>query len=82
MGYTTAGLQEMRIKSTLSKDLQMLTKEPAFQEKKIILDGYLLTTTELQEISDAKGMTWETLERDHRVLYQEGAYIQKILRTD
>jgi hypothetical protein len=63
------------------KELQILSEEAAFQEKKIVLDGYLLTTTELHEIADTKGMTRETLEHDHRVLYQEGAYLHKILRT-
>jgi hypothetical protein len=80
-GLHHGGLAGNEDKIEALKKLQTLSEEPAFQEKKITLDGYLLTTTELHEIPDAKGMTWEALEHEHRVLYQDGAYIHKIMTT-
>jgi hypothetical protein len=64
------------------KEIEEISRKGPFRDKKIALSGYILTETKLEEIPDAGDKTWETLERDYRVLHQEGAYIRKILATD
>jgi len=78
-GLHHGGLGGNQDKIEALKELQAVSEEAPFQNKKISLGGYLLTDTELKEIPGAEDKDWATLERDYRVLHQEGAYMQKIL---
>jgi hypothetical protein len=77
----SGGLAGNEDKIEAFKELQRLSREPTFHSKRITMAGYLLTETKLEDIHDAKGKSWITLERDYRVLLQEGNYIAKILKT-
>jgi hypothetical protein len=80
-GMHHGGLSGNEDKIEALKELQKLSSGPPFQSKKITMAGFLLTDTKLEQIPDARGKTWESLERDYRVLRQEGNYIAKILKT-
>lgn len=43
------------------------------------MDGFLLTQTEPHKIPDAGGKTKEQLEKDFRLLFQQGRYIERLL---
>lgn len=79
-GLHHGGLTGNREKIEALKALQGLSEETLFRDRKITMAGYLLTETNLKDISGAEDKDWPTLERDYRVLRQEGAYIRKILR--
>ncbi len=80
-GMHHGGLSGNEDKIEALKELRKLSSGPPFQSKKITMAGFLLTDTKLEQIPDARGKTWESLERDYRVLLQEGNYIAKILKT-
>lgn len=63
------------------RELERLAGSDAFQDKGIRVAGYILTETALQDIAGAENKTWTELERDYRVLRQEGQYIQKLLHA-
>ena len=80
-GMHHGGLSGNEDKIEALNELQRLSSDHAFQSKKITMAGFLLTDTKLEQISDARGKTWETLERDHRILLQESNYIAKLLHA-
>lgn len=59
-------------------ELKRLSNEKSFRRKDISLVGCLLTQTKLKDIPDARGRTWEDLEREYPIVRQEGDYISKI----
>ncbi len=59
--------------------LNELSQEPSFREKRISMDGYIVTRTKLEQIPNAQGKTWAELQKDYRVLHQSGTYIETIL---
>lgn len=81
-GMHHGGLGGNQEKIDALKELQELSKEAAFRTKKVTMAGCLLTQTELKDIPDARDKDWPTLERDYRVLRQEGAYISRILSLE
>jgi hypothetical protein len=78
-GMHHGGLSGNKDKIECFKELQELSKEPAFSKKKILLDGYILTNTELKKIPGAEDKNWSQLEEEFRILRQQGSYIEKLL---
>lgn len=78
-GLHHGGLAGNQDKIEALKELEHLSNEPSFRRKKIVMGGYLLTETRLEQIPDAKDKTWGDLEREHRILRQDGNYMEKIL---
>ncbi len=79
-GMHHGGLAGNQEKIEALKGLKELSAQMPFRKKRITMAGYLLTHTDLGEIPDARGKTWEELERDYRVLRQEGEYFAKIIQ--
>ncbi len=80
-GLHHGGLAQNREKIEALKALDSLSKQKVFRAKRITLDGYVVTPTKLEEIPGAEGKDWGELEREHRVLSQEGEYVEKLLAT-
>lgn len=59
--------------------LEGLGTQRDFQDKNIRLRGFLLTTTPLSQIADAVGRSTEELQDAYPLLFQEGAYLERIL---
>jgi hypothetical protein len=78
-GMHHGGLSGNKDKIEAFKELQDLSKEAAFSKKKILLDGYILTQTELKKIPGAEDKTWSQLEDEFKILRQQGSYIEKLL---
>ena len=78
-GMHHGGLSGNREKIEALKELENLSGEAPFRAKKITLDGYILTQSKIAEIPGAEDKDWSTLERDYRVLQQEGEYFEKLL---
>ncbi len=62
--------------------LAEVSRQPAFRSKKISMDGYVVTNTQLDQIPGAQGKTWAQLRQDYRVLRQGGSYMETILALD
>ena len=62
--------------------VKALSKNKAFRDKNLILDGFMLTRTDLSEIVDARGRSQEELEQQYPLLWQEGEYIRNILKIE
>ena len=62
------------------RELERLGQAETFRQRGVWAGGYLLTRTRLEDIPDAQGLSWAELEREHKVLRQEGDYIGKLLR--
>lgn len=75
----SGGLAGNQEKIDALKELQAVSSTPAFQRANVAMDGYLLTQTALTDIPGARGKTREQLERDSRLVFQEGNYVEKIL---
>ena len=73
------GISGNRDKIEAFHDLHGLSTEPSFKKKKIALDGYILTQTDLQKIPGAEDKNWSQLENEFRILRQQGGYIEKLL---
>jgi hypothetical protein len=80
-GLHHGGLEGNRDKFEALELLSKISSEGAFQEQSIVLDGFILTRTELSEIPDAKGRKWSDLEKDYRLIYQDdaGTYAYRLL---
>lgn len=65
------------------RELRALGDGPAFRDQDITLGGWLLTATKLEDIPDARGRSWEDLERGYPLLRQdaEGNYVAKVLEA-
>ncbi|MCB0206222.1 MAG: hypothetical protein KDH89_15495, partial [Anaerolineae bacterium] len=61
--------------------LRALSNQPEFREKKIRLNGFLLTTTPVDKIVDAEMRSEAELERTYPLLFQRGDYARKLLQT-
>lgn len=80
-GMHHGGLSGNADKIEALKELERLGQAEAFQQRRVLVDGYLLTRSELREIPGAEHMDWADLERDYKVLRQEGDYIQTLLHV-
>jgi hypothetical protein len=80
-GMHHGGLSGNREKIEALKELEDLSKEAPFRAKKITMDGYIVTQSKREEIPGAEDKDWPTLERDYRVLQQDGEYFEKLLRA-
>ena len=63
------------------KDLQSIRGEERFKKKKVKLDGFILTETELKNIPGAEHLTWNQMREQHKIVRQEGEYCGTVLRT-
>lgn len=61
--------------------LRALSQRAEFQTKKIHLSGFVLTSTPLNWIRDAVGKSKDDLEKEYPLVFQEGDYVKKIMRT-
>jgi hypothetical protein len=80
-GMHHGGLSGNREKIEALKELERLSGDAPFRARKITMDGYILTQSKIAEIPGAENKDWATLERDYRVLRQEGEYSEKLLRV-
>jgi type III restriction/modification enzyme restriction subunit len=78
-GMHHGGLSGNKDKIEAFNELQELSKETAFSKKKILLDGYILTQTDLKKIPGAEDKSWLELENQFKILRQQGSYIEKLL---
>ena len=75
----SGGLAGNQEKIEALKELEDISNTEPFRAKKIVMDGYLLTETDLHDIPDAKGKTKAQLEQEFRLVRQQGMYMEKIL---
>lgn len=61
------------------KDLREISKEEVFDEKKVQLDRFILTTTELSKIPGAEKLSWEKLKSAYGIVRQEGEYCEAVV---
>lgn len=61
--------------------LKDISSQHEFQNKRIHLEGYILTTTSVSQINDANGRSESQLEQEYPLVFQRGEYIAKILRS-
>ncbi|HSB69291.1 MAG TPA: DEAD/DEAH box helicase family protein [Candidatus Methylomirabilis sp.] len=81
-GMHHGGLSGNREKIEALMELVEISREALFRDKKITMDGYILTQSKLEEIPGADEMDWSALKRDYRVLRQEGDYFAEVLTTE
>ena len=80
-GLHHGGLSGNADKIAALKELERLGQADVFRQRRVLVDGYLLTRTELCKIPGAEQMNWAQLERDHKVLRQERDYIRTLLHA-
>lgn len=63
--------------------LRELSGKKPFKEKQIELDGYILAPSDssLDDISGAKDKTWDELEKEYPLLWQDGSYVARLFST-
>ncbi len=69
-GMHHGGLETDGPKIDCLRELEAVSKRKEFVKAKFSMDGFILTTTPLNDIRGAKGKTWEELERDYHVMEQ------------
>lgn len=79
-GMHHGGISGNKDKIEAFSELGDLSEEPAFKKKKILLDGYILTRTEIPKIPGAGDKNSSQLENEFRILKQQGGYVEKLLR--
>ncbi len=78
-GMHHGGLSGNKDKIESFKELEKLSTEPPFNKKRISLDGYILTATDLKKIPGAEDKQWSELEHEFKILRQQGSYMEKLL---
>lgn len=78
-GMHHGGLTGNQDKIEALKELRGLSEKPAFKAKNIVIDGYIVTNTDLKKIPGAEHKDWPTLAHEFRILRQQGDYVQKLL---
>jgi hypothetical protein len=80
-GLHHGGLEGNRDKFEALELLATISAEGAFLAQGVVLDGFILTRTELSDIPDAKGKKWPELEKGYRLIYQDdaGTYASRLL---
>lgn len=81
-GMHHGGLAGNRDKIEAFLELERLNESQEFRDAGLDVGGYLVTSSKLEEISDAfdRGLGWDDLARKYRVLRQAGNYVDTILR--
>ncbi len=69
-GMHHGGLETDGQKIDCLRELETVSKRKEFVKAKSSMDGFILTTSPLNDIRGAKGKTWEELERDYHVMEQ------------
>ncbi|MBL7173014.1 MAG: DEAD/DEAH box helicase family protein, partial [Desulfobacteraceae bacterium] len=80
-GLHHGGLSGNEDRFAALSQLRALNKIKSFQDKGLMLDGFMLTRTPLSEIVDAAGLSQGEIEEKYPLLWQEGDYIKKILTS-
>ena len=80
-GMHHGGLSGNQDKIDSLKNLETVSHDVKFKAKKIRLDGFILTETELKKIPGAENLTWDQMCEQHRILRQEGNYSKTILQV-
>ena len=78
-GMHHGGLSGNQDKIDSLKELSEISKEDKFKKKKIRLDGFILTDTELANIPGAEKLTWDKMKNEFRVVRQEAKYCQALV---
>ncbi|MCU0770494.1 MAG: DEAD/DEAH box helicase family protein [Verrucomicrobia bacterium] len=78
-GMHHGGLMGNENRFAAFRQLQVVSRQPEFQRRKIRLDGFLLVATPLEQIVDRNGRDWRDLERDFPLIRQDGDYHRKVL---
>lgn len=78
-GLHHEGLSGNADKFAALEALRTLSQQPDFQQAQIELDGYILTTTPVNRITDANGRTEQQLESQYPLLWMKRDYIKRIL---
>ncbi len=78
-GLHHEGLSGNADKFAALEALRALSQQLDFQKAGITLDGYMLTTTPVEEIPDAAGKTQTQIEQQYPLRWMEEGYISKIL---
>jgi hypothetical protein len=78
-GMHHGGISGNKDKIEALKTLRELSDERPFRKKKIAMDGFILTQTDLKRIPGAEDKDWLTLEQEFKILRQYGSYVQKLL---
>lgn len=80
-GMHHGGLSGNSDKIESLRDLDAVSGDASFKDKRIRLDGFLLTDTELKNIPGAEKLSWDKLHKDFRILRQEGDYSKTLLES-
>ena len=80
-GMHHGGISGNQDKIDSLKKLETTSNEKRFKEKKVRLDGFILTVTELRKIPGAENLTWNQMREEHKIVRQEGEYCGTVLRT-
>jgi hypothetical protein len=78
-GMHHGGLMGNENRFAAFRQLQVVSRQPEFQRRKIRLDGFLLVATPLEQIVDRDGRDWPGLERAFPLIRQDGDYHRKVL---
>ncbi len=78
-GLHHEGLYGNADKFAALETIRTLSQQPDFQQAKIELDGYLLTTTPVNDIPDANGRAKPILESQYPLLWMERDYIRRVV---
>jgi hypothetical protein len=78
-GMHHGGLETDGPKIDCLRELETVSKRKEFVKAKFSMDGFILTTTPLNDIRGAKGKTWEELERDYHVMEQTVTNVTPLL---
>ncbi len=78
-GLHHGGLVGNEDKFEALRKLSELSNAPAFQTKRITLDGFVLTRTSLDDIPDRGDRGWMELETQYLLMRQEGNYARRLL---
>jgi len=81
-GLHHGGLAGSEDKFAALRALEELSERHEFKERRIRLKGYLLSTTSISQIADARGRSEADLEQAYPLVFQRGDYVAKLLTLD
>ncbi len=73
------GLSGSADKFSALEKLKEFSSRRDFEQKKISLDGFILSATPLEQIKDSGDMCWDDIERKYPVRHCGGDYVRKLL---
>ena len=72
-------MADFRVQTVSGENRCTNSDRNAFVKAKFSMDGFILTTTSLDDIRGAKGKTWEELGRDYHVMEQTVSNVTPLL---